>query len=34
MNVLPSFLDELGNINLAIGFVPLIFGLLLAIRWT
>jgi Cell division protein CrgA len=34
MSVLPSFLDELGNINLAIGFVPLIFGLLLATRWT
>ena len=34
MNILPSFLDDLGNINLAIGFVPLIFGLLLATRWT
>jgi hypothetical protein len=34
MSVLPSFLNELGNINLAIGFVPLIFGLLLATRWT
>jgi Cell division protein CrgA len=34
MQVLPSFLDDLGNINLAIGFVPLIVGLLLATRWT
>src|SRR5512132_2507008 len=34
MNILPSFLDDLGNINLAIGFAPLIVGLLLATRWT
>jgi len=34
MQVLPPVLDRLGNFNLAIGFVPLIFGLLLATRWT
>jgi Cell division protein CrgA len=34
MQVLPPVLDRLNNINLAIGFVPLIFGLLLATRWT
>jgi hypothetical protein len=34
MQLLPSFIDDLGNINLAIGFVPLIVGLLLATRWT
>jgi len=34
MDILPSFLDDLGNINLAIGFAPLIVGLLLATRWT
>jgi hypothetical protein len=34
MQVLPPVLDHLNNINLAIGFVPLIFGLLLATRWT
>jgi hypothetical protein len=34
MQVLPPMLDRLNNINLAIGFVPLIFGLLLATRWT
>jgi hypothetical protein len=33
-DILPSFLDDLGNINLAIGFSPLIVGLLLATRWT
>ena len=31
---LPSFLTRLNNYNLAIGFVPLIFGLVLATRWT
>jgi hypothetical protein len=34
MQVLPPVLDRLNNINLAIGFAPLIFGLLLATRWT
>jgi hypothetical protein len=34
MQVLPAFLDDLGNFNLAIGFAPLIVGLLLATRWT
>jgi hypothetical protein len=34
MQILPSFIDDLGNINLAIGLVPLIVGLLLATRWT
>jgi len=34
MQLLPSFIDDLGNINLAIGFAPLIVGLLLATRWT
>ena len=34
MQVLPSFIDDIGNINLAIGFLPLIVGLLLATRWT
>jgi hypothetical protein len=34
MQVLPPMLDRLNNINLAIGFAPLIFGLLLATRWT
>jgi Cell division protein CrgA len=34
MQLLPSFIDDLGNINLAIGFLPLIVGLLLATRWT
>src|SRR5215218_1308228 len=34
MQILPSFIDDLGNINLAIGFLPLIVGLLLATRWT
>ncbi|HZD69604.1 MAG TPA: cell division protein CrgA [Actinomycetes bacterium] len=34
MQVLPPMLDHLNNVNLAIGFVPLIFGLLLATRWT
>jgi hypothetical protein len=34
MQLLPSFLDDRGNLNLAIGFAPLIFGLLLATRWT
>lgn len=34
MQVLPPMLDRLNNVNLAIGFVPLIFGLLLATRWT
>ncbi|HEX8133716.1 MAG TPA: cell division protein CrgA [Actinomycetes bacterium] len=31
---LPSFLDKLNNYNLAIGFLPLLVGLLLATRWT
>jgi Cell division protein CrgA len=34
MQVLPPMLDRMNNINLAIGFAPLIFGLLLATRWT
>jgi hypothetical protein len=34
MQILPSFLSDLGNINLAVGFLPLIVGLLLATRWT
>jgi hypothetical protein len=34
MELLPSFLADRGNLNLAFGFVPLIFGLLLATRWT
>jgi hypothetical protein len=34
MQVLPPMLDHMNNINLAIGFAPLIFGLLLATRWT
>jgi hypothetical protein len=34
MQVLPPTLANLNNINLAIGFVPLIFGLILATRWT
>jgi hypothetical protein len=34
MQVLPPVLDRLNNLNLAIGFAPLIFGLLLATRWT
>jgi hypothetical protein len=34
MQLMPSFIDDLGNINLAIGFAPLIFALLLATRWT
>ena len=34
MQILPSFISDLGNINLAIGFLPLIVGLLLATRWT
>ncbi len=34
MQILPPTLDRLNNINLAIGFVPLIFGLVLATRWT
>jgi hypothetical protein len=34
MSILPSFLDDLDNLNLAIGFAPLIVGLLLATRWT
>ncbi|HZD68733.1 MAG TPA: cell division protein CrgA [Actinomycetes bacterium] len=34
MQVLPPALDNLNNFNLAIGFVPLIFGLILATRWT
>ena len=34
MGALPSFLDNRGNLNLAFGFAPLIFGLLLATRWT
>jgi Cell division protein CrgA len=34
MQVLPPVLDNLNNFNLAIGFVPLIFGLILATRWT
>ena len=34
MQILPSFIDDIGNINLAIGFLPLIVGLLLATRWT
>jgi hypothetical protein len=34
MGALPSFLDSRGNLNLAFGFAPLIFGLLLATRWT
>jgi hypothetical protein len=34
MQILPPVLDNLGNFNLAIGFVPLIFGLILATRWT
>jgi hypothetical protein len=34
MQVLPPVLDNLSNFNLAIGFVPLIFGLILATRWT
>jgi hypothetical protein len=31
---LPAFLDKLNNYNLAIGFLPLLVGLLLATRWT
>jgi hypothetical protein len=31
---LPDFLARLNNFNLAIGFAPLIVGLLLATRWT
>lgn len=34
MQILPTVLDRLNNFNLAIGFVPLIFGLILATRWT
>lgn len=34
MQILPPVLDNLNNFNLAIGFVPLIFGLILATRWT
>jgi hypothetical protein len=34
MQILPPVLDNLDNFNLAIGFVPLIFGLILATRWT
>jgi Cell division protein CrgA len=34
MDILPSFVADLGNLNLAIGFAPLILGLLLATRWT
>jgi hypothetical protein len=34
MDILPPFVDDLGNVNLAIGFAPLIVGLLLATRWT
>jgi hypothetical protein len=34
MGALPSFLDQRGNLNLAFGFAPLVFGLLLATRWT
>lgn len=34
MSVLPGPIDRLGNFNLAIGFAPFIFGLLLATRWT
>jgi len=34
MQVLPPALDNLNSLNLAIGFVPLIFGLILATRWT
>jgi len=34
MNLLPGPIGRLGNFNLAIGFAPLIFGLLLATRWT
>ena len=34
MGALPGFLDERGNLNLALGFAPLVFGLLLATRWT
>jgi Cell division protein CrgA len=34
MQILPPVLDRLNNFNLAIGFVPLIFGLILATRWT
>jgi hypothetical protein len=34
MSLLPSLLDDRGNLNLAIGFAPLIFALLLATRWT
>lgn len=34
MQILPPVLGNLNNFNLAIGFVPLIFGLILATRWT
>jgi hypothetical protein len=34
MQILPPTLANLNNFNLAIGFVPLIFGLILATRWT
>jgi hypothetical protein len=34
MQILPPVLDNLNNFNLAIGFVPLIFGLILATHWT